>query len=257
MNRQLVILEAAQNRGRVQVDELAQELGVSAHTIRRDINALCERSKLRRLHGGAEFIEATTNLPYGTRQILNLGAKQAIARKVAQMIPDGAALAVSIGTTPALVAAALCNHARLTVITNNLNVAMTLSAEPSNRVIIPGGEMRLPDCDLLGPKAQEMFAAYRADFGIYGVGGVDDDGSLLDFNEDEVALRQTIRMSARASILVLDHTKFGRHAPALGGHLRDAEHLHMILSVLAAESNVASVDRRRDPGLAQTRTAAE
>jgi DeoR family glycerol-3-phosphate regulon repressor len=227
MNRQLVILEAAQNRGRVQVDELAQELGVSAHTIRRDINAPCERSKLRRLHGGAEFIEATTNLPYGTRQILNLTAKQAIARTVAQMIPDGAALAFSVGTTPALVAAALSNHARLTVITNNLNVAMTLSATPSNRVIIPGGEMRLPDCDLLGPKAQEMFAAYRADFGIYGVGGVDDDGSLLDFNEDEVALRQTIRMSARASILVLDHTKFGRHAPALGGHLGDADHLVM------------------------------
>jgi (p)ppGpp synthase/HD superfamily hydrolase len=39
--------------------------------------------------------------------------------------------------------------------------------------------------------------------------------------------------------------------------LRDAEHLHMILSTLAAESNVASVERRRDPGLAQARPAAE
>ncbi|WP_163851837.1 DeoR/GlpR family DNA-binding transcription regulator [Pseudooceanicola aestuarii] len=223
MDRQLAILEAAQTRGRVSVDALARELGVSAHTIRRDINTLCEQSKLRRLHGGAEFIEGLDNLPYGTRKILNVQAKQAIARKTASLIPDGAILSFSIGTTPALVAAALGNHQGLTIITNNLNVAMTASENRSNRVIIPGGELRLPDRDILGQSAREMFAAYRAEFGIYGVGGVDDDGSLLDFHEEEVQNRQAIRASARKSILVLDHSKFGRHAAAFGGHLRDAD----------------------------------
>ncbi len=225
MDRQQVILETAQRQGRVSVDELAEQFGVSAHTIRRDINALCERSKLRRLHGGAEFIQGTDNLPYGTRRILNVQAKQAIARMVAALIPDGATLAFSIGTTPALVAAALGEHEELTVITNNLNVAMTVSEKRANRVIIPGGELRVPDRDILGQAAREMFAAYRADFGIYGVGGVDDDGSLLDFHEEEVQNRQAIRASARQSILVLDQSKFGRHAAALGGHLRDADHV--------------------------------
>lgn len=92
MNRQSAILETAQARGRVMVDELADILRVSAHTVRRDINALCEQGKLRRLHGGAEFIEGSSNLPYSARSSLNVAAKQQIAAEVARLIPDRATL---------------------------------------------------------------------------------------------------------------------------------------------------------------------
>ncbi|HKK57555.1 DeoR family transcriptional regulator, partial [Marinobacter sp.] len=71
MNRRSEILETAQSRGRVMVDELAALLHVSAHTVRRDINALCAQGKLRRLHSGAEFIEGNSNLPYSARTSLN------------------------------------------------------------------------------------------------------------------------------------------------------------------------------------------
>lgn len=225
MDRRNSIMELARSRGRVMVDDLAEELGVSAHTIRRDINQLCEQSKLRRLHGGAEFIEGTANLPYATRNVLHVQAKQAIARKVAAMIPDGATLFFSIGTTPAIVAAAIARCEGLTVITNNLNAAMTLAENSDTRIILPGGTLRLPDRDILGPAAIETFAAYRADFGIFGVGGIDHDGSLLDFHEEEVTARQIIRSNARASILVADHSKFGRRAAAVGGHLSEADHV--------------------------------
>lgn len=223
MNRRSAILETAQARGRVMVDELAELLRVSAHTVRRDINALCEQGKLRRLHGGAEFIEGSSNLPYAARSSLNVAAKQQIAARVAQAVPDGATLFFSIGTTPAVVAAALAGREGLTVITNNLNAAMALSEAPDVRIILPGGELRLPDRDILGPQALEMFTAYRADFAIFGAAGVDSDGALMDFHAPEVRMRQSARNNARQSILVADRSKFGRLAPAVGGHLAEAD----------------------------------
>lgn len=223
MNRQSAILETAQARGRVMVDELADILRVSAHTVRRDINALCAQGKLRRLHGGAEFIEGSSNLPYSARSSLNVAAKQQIAAEVARLIPDRATLFFSIGTTPAVVAAALAEREGLTVITNNLNAAMALSEAPDARIIVPGGELRLPDRDILGSQALEMFAAYRADFAIYGAAGIDSDGMLLDFHAPEVRIRQTARDNARHAIFVADSSKFGRHAPAVGGYLHEAD----------------------------------
>lgn len=225
MGRIDAILGKAASAGRVTVEELAIEFKVSTHTIRRDLNALCEQAKLRRVHGGAEYIDAQANLPYGDRKVLHIREKQTIARAVARLVPDGATLFFSIGTTPALVAAALAEHCELTVITNNLNVAMALSSEESNRVIIPGGELRLPDRDLMAQGALDFFSAYRADFGIYGVGGIDTDGSLLDFHEQEVRIRECIRANARYSILVADRSKFGRRAAAVGGWIGDADRI--------------------------------
>ena len=225
MDRRAHILDLARRQGRVTVDGLAAALGVSAHTIRRDLNTLCDESRLRRLHGGAEYIEGRANIPYQARAVLNYGAKLAIGRAVAAIVPDGATVFLSIGTTPALVAGALARRRGLTIVTNNLNAAIALSEAEGARIVVPGGELRLPDRDLLNNDAVALFGSYRADFGIYGVGGIDADGSLLDFHEPEVRAREAIRANAREVILVADHTKFGRRAAAVGGRLADADHI--------------------------------
>jgi DeoR family glycerol-3-phosphate regulon repressor len=225
MDRRGQILDAAREQGRVLVDSLAAELGVSAHTIRRDINSLCGEGKLRRIHGGAEYVEGGANLPYRTREVLNFHEKNSIAQAVAAFVPDGTTIFISIGTTPALVAHALVSRDGLTVVTVNLNAAMILAENTTNRIIVPGGEIRLPDRDLLNEAAIELFTAYRADFGIFGVGGIDDDGSLLDFHESEVRAREQIRLNSRQSVLVADHTKFCRRAAAVGGKIADCDHV--------------------------------
>ena len=157
MKRQTAILKTAQSQGRVLVDALADQLNVSPHTIRRDINTLCKQGKLRRLHGGAEFIEGSLNLHYSTRSALNVAAKKQIAERAAKLIPDNATLFFSIGTTPALVASALAARQGLTIITNNLNAAMALSDAPGARIILPGGTLRLPDRDILGAQVLDLF----------------------------------------------------------------------------------------------------
>ena len=170
-------------------------------------------------------MQGNMNLPYPMRNVLNIKAKQAIAQEVAKIIPNGSTLFFSVGTTLAVIASALLEHESLTLVTNNLNAALVLSENKSNHIIIPGGELRLPDRDILGATATDIFSAYRADFGIFGVGGIDADGSLMDFHQGEVASRQAILANSRTSILVADQTKFGRMAPAIGDNIKDAQNI--------------------------------
>jgi DeoR family transcriptional regulator, glycerol-3-phosphate regulon repressor len=223
LDRREQILEIARRDGRITVEALAVRLRVSPHTIRRDINQLCEDAKLRRLHGGAEFIGDRMNMPYGQRAVLNYHAKRMIAAAVAAEIPNKSTVFISIGSTPALVAEALSTHDNLTVITNNMNAALALSVDGTNRIIVPGGELRLPDLDFIDTEASLIFSSYRADYAVYGVGGVDLDGRLLDFHEPEVRAREQMRRNARKSILVADRSKFGRRAAAVGGWIHEAD----------------------------------
>jgi DeoR family glycerol-3-phosphate regulon repressor len=200
-------------------------LDVTTQTIRRDIDKLCEGDTLRRRHGRVELEEQHLNTPFDQRAGTNMAGKRVIGEAAVELIPDGATVFISIGSTPLSVARALRRRKNLTVITNNLSAAMALSEELTNRIILPGGEVRLPDRDILGADVIEFFGRYRAEFGIFGVAGVAEDGSLLEFHSDEVRARERIRENSQVSLLVLDCTKFGRLAPAAGENIADIDHV--------------------------------
>ena len=223
IRRRDLILEVLQERGGVSVGSLAEMLGVSMQTIRRDLDILCENQELRRTHGRIELSPELLNTPFDQRADTNRAGKRSIADLVASMIPNGSTIFLSIGSTPLEVARSLVCREELTVITNNLGAAMALSEEVSNRIILPGGEVRLPDRDFIGEGSVEFFARFRAEFAIFGVAGVAEDGGLLDFHPAEVRARQRMQSNAQTSILVLDRSKFGRIAPALGGNLTDLD----------------------------------
>jgi DeoR family glycerol-3-phosphate regulon repressor len=221
--RQAEIAHLVQETGFASVEELAERFDVTTQTIRRDVNGLCELGILRRTHGGVEPPAPASNIHYSTRQILNLPEKRQIARLAASQVHNDQSVAFSIGTTPEIVMQALTGHDKLSVFTNNLNVAFTASVNPSFQVTIAGGRLRHGDRDVLGAAAQAFFASYKVDIGIFGVAGVDEDGTLLDFHEDEVAARQSILANCRKSYLVLDHSKFRRSAHVRGGRLGDVD----------------------------------
>ncbi|WP_150522542.1 DeoR/GlpR family DNA-binding transcription regulator [Roseibium sediminis] len=219
--RQAEIADLVQSAGFASVEELAERFEVTTQTIRRDVNGLCELGILRRTHGGVEPPAPASNIHYSTRQILNLSEKRVISALVAEEVSNGQSLAFSIGTTPEIVMQGLIGHDGLSVFTNNLNVAFTATANQGFQVTIAGGRLRSGDRDVLGMGTQDFFSRYKVDIGVFGVAGVDEDGTLLDFHEDEVAARQAILANCRRSYLVLDHTKFGRPAHVRGGHIAD------------------------------------
>ena len=93
-------------------------------------------------------------------------------------------------------------------ITNNLNVALLLATNPEFSVVIAGGTVRNRDGGVVGQSANDMIAQFRVDFAVIGISGIDEDGTLLDYDYDEVRAAQTIVRNARQVFLVADHTKF-------------------------------------------------
>jgi DeoR family glycerol-3-phosphate regulon repressor len=216
------ILERVRRHGFQSVENLALQFGVTTQTIRRDVNLLCERGLCRRLHGGIDLPPVAENMAYAQRQVLNHDAKRRIARCVARFVPDEASLFLGIGTTPEQCALALVHKRHLRVMTNNLHAALALSRNPSCELTIAGGRLRNLDCDVIAGEAHGFFRSFAVDIGIYGVGGVGDDGSLLDFDHDEARMRGELSSHCRQRWLVLDGSKFGRGATVRSGHITDA-----------------------------------
>lgn len=221
--RREAISALVMEQGAVTVGSLAEKFTVSMQTIRRDVDALCEGDMLHRVHGRIELSEEFLNTPFDQRAGTNLVGKRAIGDAAAEMIPDGSTVFISIGSTPLSVAQALRRRKGLTIITNNLSAAMALSDEVSNRIILPGGELRLPDRDILGNDVLDFFGRYRAEFAVFGAAGVAMDGGILEFHSTEVRATQKIRANAQKSLLVVDWSKFGRQAPALGDNITEIE----------------------------------
>ena len=224
--RQKAILEIVKNQGFVATEQLAIQFNVTPQTIRRDINMLCEQNLMHRFHGGAGQATSTENDAYHRRLHSFVDAKLNIAAQVAKHIPNGSSLFLNIGTTTEMVAQALVNHKGLKIVTNNLHVATILSENDDFEVMIAGGQLRNRDGGITGPVTTEFIEKFRLDFGVIGVSGIDSDGSLLDFDYQETSNAEAIIANSRETILVADHSKFGRRAMSRFGHLSQIDWLY-------------------------------
>jgi DeoR family transcriptional regulator, glycerol-3-phosphate regulon repressor len=217
------ISELVRQRGFMSIEALADHFSVTAQTIRRDINQLCEEGLLRRYHGGAGLPSSVENVAYQTRLVHCLDEKRRIASLVAQHIPNEASLFINIGTTTEEVARALLHHRDLRIITNNLNVASIMSQNENFEVIIAGGVVRSRDQGIVGETTIDFLDQFKVDFGVIGISGIDADGSLLDFDHREVRASKCIIANSRQVFLVADHSKFGRNAMVRLGTLLDLD----------------------------------
>lgn len=220
------ILEIARRDGQVTVEGLAEHFDVTLQTIRRDLSELAEGGQLERVHGGAVLPCGTTNIVYEERRSLNAEAKQAIAQACAASIPHASALFLNIGTTTEAVARALLHHDKLMVVTNNLNVANILVANPSCEIIMTGGHLRRADGGLVGSLAASTIDKFKFDVAVIGCSALDSDGDFLDFDIQEVSVSQAILRQARRTVLVADNSKFSRNAPARIGSLAEVDALY-------------------------------
>ncbi|MBE7182829.1 MAG: DeoR/GlpR transcriptional regulator [Methylobacterium mesophilicum] len=217
--RQTAIVDLAKAEGRVLVDDLAAHFAVTPQTIRKDLNDLCDRRLLSRIHGGALFPSGVENLEYEARREMAAAEKVAIGEAAARLIPDNASLFINIGTTTEAVGEALLDHRGLMVITNNINVANRMRVREGIEVVIAGGVVRGSDGGIVGEAAVDFIRQFKVDYAVIGVSAIDADGALLDFDFREVKVAQAIIANARHVILVSDSAKFERSAPVRIGHI--------------------------------------
>src|SRR6478752_781841 len=233
------------------VEELARRFEVSAQTIRKDLNDLCERRSLTRIHGGAIIASGVENLAYEARRFVAAEEKRAIGIAAASRIPNGCSLFINIGTTTEEVASALTSHEDLLVITNNLNVAMALYRHPRIEVVVAGGSVRRTDGAVIGSSANGLIQQFKVDYAIIGASAIDEEGALLDFDYREVQAAQAIIANARRVILVADGTKFRRAAPVRIAHLSQ---IHTFVTDREIPAGLRAIARNANVTVIETMT---
>lgn len=209
------ILDLVGERGAVSLAELAESLGVSAATARRDLSELADQHLVVRTHGGVRALDHRSELPVELRDTKSRDAKRAIALAVAARIPhERHAVAFSGGTTTARVAAELANHPALTIVTNSLSIAELVHSHPQLRVVMTGGTLRPQSLELVGALAERTFAAVNIGTAILGADGVDAVAGVTTHDDTEARTNHAMVGSAQRTIVVADGSKVGRVALA-------------------------------------------
>ena len=205
------ILEQLRQKGKVLVSELSRELGATPVTIRNDLDALERDGYLVRIQGGA-LLRARTTSEWGSEQepIIHPAEKQAIARAVAEQIPDGSTLFLNSGTTSHCLAAALKEHRSLNVVTNSLAVATELGRSPLIHVILLGGEINTQYGFTYGSDAEDQLRRYQAGWAVLSVDGVSAGGGITSFHAEETSIDRMMIAHAKHTIIAADYTKIGR-----------------------------------------------
>ncbi len=203
------ILKLLELDGSMAVSDLAERLGVSLETIRRDIKPLAESGAVLRMHGAVALPSALGEAPFEKRMREMSGAKKKIAECVARTIADGESLMLDTGTTTSFLARELLGHRRLTVITNSSDIARVLASVNGNRVYMAGGEIRPDSGAVFGLSALEFIARFSVDHAIISAGAVDASG-IFDYALDEAEFARTVLSRGRRKVVVTDSSKFTR-----------------------------------------------
>lgn len=216
--RQQWIMRQIQQHGFATIEAMAQELGVSGQTIRRELIALEQSSHVIRFHGGAGLHHDQFRVGYAQKLSTGQAGKQRIGAMVAGMIPARASVYLDVGSTVEAVARALLAHKGLRVTTASAAVAMILAKAPGIEVFVTGGRLGGANGALTGPHALEVLARRDFDFAITSFGGFGPDGQPTDFDPEKIALRQAAFARSARRVGVIDATKFDKQAisPILG-----------------------------------------
>lgn len=212
VERQQLMLHHIRVHGSGNVADLAQALGVSPSTVRRDLADLSGRRLLNRVRGGA----SVADLPVSEhlRQVVAQEAqKRRIGAAAADRIPDGSTLLIGGGTTTEMMVPFLADKKQLTVLTNALNVAGLLGSYPEITVVVLGGLLRQQQLSLLDPAAGNALAEFHVEVAIYGAFGLDAEHGLYGASAEQVATDRALLASAASVTVLADSTKFGRPGP--------------------------------------------
>ena len=219
------ILERLTVDGSVAVMKVARDLDVSPATVRRDLELLEGQHMLSRTHGGAVADGVLYELPLRYKSARQPKEKRRIAREAATRVLDGTAIGLNGGTTTTEVARALVDRARLTVVTNALNIAAEIAVRPNLKLLVTGGVARAESYELVGPIAEESLQGLNLSIAFIGVDGVSVKAHLTTHHDIEAGTDRALMERAEKVIVVADSSKVGKAALSRICRLSDVDEL--------------------------------
>lgn len=191
--------------------DLSELLGISFETIRRDVEELELQGRLKRIHGGAIFVEPKSEIEknFLEREHLNAKEKTEIAQKAILFVKEGMSIALDVSTTNTAIARLLVKQFnKITIITNSLPIIDLALKNTSVKVIIPGGILYQQERCIIGDKGIEHIQDYNIDLFFMSISGIDLRNGLTDYGHEEMKIKKAFLQNAKETMIVADHTKF-------------------------------------------------
>lgn len=223
------------------LEELAQHVGASVSTVRRDVDSLVQTKSVRRTHGGARTLQPKTDeFVFNVRDTHQVAEKEAIGAACAALVQPGQNVIIDSGTTCFHVAKHLGEKVAQ-VITNSLPVANLFSASNRHEVHLSGGVIYPRLGTLVGPHAVETFSRMHADVAILSGSGIADDG-IYNSHALIVDIQRAMMAGAAKVIFCFDHAKFGRRSTFF---LTDFANVDVVVTDAAAPPDLVATLRAK------------
>lgn len=244
--RHLEIVDILKRDGQVQVARLADQFGVSAVTVRSDLEYLEAQGLLRRTRGGAVPPEIKRfELPLEESRQVSAREKERIGNYAAGLVQDGETIVLDVGGTTTELARALSPSLKnVVVVTNALNIALLLEQHPGVSVIVTGGTLRPLQHSLVNPYGSLLLQEINADKVFLGCNGVHPEKGFTNTNLQEAEIKRAMLQSASEAIVLADHTKLMQVAAARIASLGSAK-----LLVTDHKAQAGDLEQIRKAGL--------
>ncbi|WP_198671148.1 DeoR/GlpR family DNA-binding transcription regulator [Oceanibium sediminis] len=213
--RHELILQDLRSEGFVSVPALAERLGVSDMTIRRDLGRLAETGLLERTHGGAAPVRSPGALhvdlvePSLKDRLHASGAqKLAIARTAARMVSPGQTIALDIGTTTGHLAAEL-RETQVSIYTSSLKIAAQMAGSRA-MVYVPGGLIAGIEPSIVGARAVDHLRQLNFEIAFLGASSLSENGTFFDYSLEDAEIKRVLTEVSSQVVMLLDSSKFNR-----------------------------------------------
>ena len=210
IERRRWIVDLARRAGRVEVQQVCDELAVAPETVRRDLNELERQGQLRRVHGGAVPVEGLGfEGELTARSSARAAEKDRIADAALAVVGGADSVFIDEGSTVAALAERLHPDRPLTVVTSALAVASRIASRPRLQVLQLGGRVRPHALGCVDHWAVRMLEDLVLDVAVLGTNGVSAQHGLTCPDPHVAAVKAAAVRAGRRRILLADHTKFG------------------------------------------------
>ena len=208
--RHKYILDNIGQKGFVKVADLAEALGVTPTTIRKDLNILESKGVLHRAYGSALTSSAPVlDINLNTKRLHHFAEKRRIAQRAVSLVGDNESVIISSGSTMAIFAENLTPKGRLNVVTPAVNIAMLLGDVPGVTVMQLGGILYGNSMCVTGVEAVGKLGQLHCSKIFFGADGVDPDAGITCLADEEAELTRKMIAISDTAIVLADSSKIG------------------------------------------------
>ncbi|HOV62615.1 MAG TPA: DeoR/GlpR family DNA-binding transcription regulator [Spirochaetia bacterium] len=212
--RKVEIVEYVNHQKKATVGELCERFKVSGATIRNDLRELEHSRLLIRTHGGAMINSKTGfELVAKDKEVQNLDLKQRIARAAMDYIEDGDTIVVDTGsTTIELVKLLIKKNKHVTVVTNDLVIAMELEESPNMNIVLVGGKVRKKYHCTVGALGKDMLKGLTVDKAFMAANSFSPQKGATTPDLQQAEMKTLMLGLAAKVYLLADSTKIGKNS---------------------------------------------